>query len=178
MDDSITANGNTYCLKHLNSLETQATLELRGGFKKAVRITVVFLNHCYTRSVTDEELAANVHPPGDLIQDGSEEDPRLRVFCADRYNLSFSLPSLIQQLIDNSGKVYETSYHNVLSVQLAPLSNSSIPYVFFMRVSKEKAQKKLLIHIESAYSYNPSDPPFSLNKPQGIMTWLRRAWEK
>jgi len=157
-------------------METQAALELRGGFQKTVQITVSFENHCYTRSVTEVELAEEVYPEMELIQDGSEEHPRPRVFDEERYKLSFQLPSLVQRLITNKQKVYGTSHHNVLSAQVITDSENSYPYVFFMKVSKNKEQKKLHIKIESAYPYDPSSPPFNLDKPQSLMKLLSRTW--
>jgi len=176
MERSITANGETYCLNHLRFMETQAALELRGGFKKTVQITVSFENHCYTRSVTEVELAEDVYPEQELIQDGSKEDPRPRVFDEERYKLSFQLPSLVQSLITNQQKVYATSHHNVLSAQVITDSNNNYPYVFFMKVSKDKELKKLRVKIESAYPYDPSSPPFSLDKPQSFMKLLSKTW--
>ncbi len=176
MERSITANGETYCLNHLRFMETEATLELRGGFKKTVQITVSFENHCYTRSVTEVELAAKVYPEKELIQDGSEEHPRPRVFNEERYKLSFQLPSLVQSLITNKQKVYATSHHNVLSAQVVLDGNDRSPYVFFMKVSKDKELKKLKIKVESAYPYDPNDPPFSLDKPQSFMKLLSKTW--
>ena len=110
---------------------------------KTVQITVSFENHCYTRSVTEVELAAKVYPEKELIQDGSEEHPRPRVFNEERYKLSFQLPSLVQSLITNKQRVYATSHHNVLSAQVVLDGNNRSPYVFFMKVSKDKELKKL-----------------------------------
>jgi len=45
-----------------------------------------------------------------------------------------------------------------------------------MKVSKNKEQKKLHIKIESAYPYDPSSPPFNLDKPQSLMKLLSRTW--
>ena len=176
---SIDSGGKTYCLMHLSTLQMQVSLELRGGFKKTVPLTVIFENHCYTRSLEEEEINSGLFPPHEIIEDGSKKDSRPRVFDLLRYDLSFNLPTLFQNLIHQQRRVYATSHHNVLSAQLTPVSSTSgttVPYVFFIKVAKDKVNKKLLAHIESAYPYDANDPPFVQNKPQSLMTLLSKTW--
>lgn len=157
-------------------MQMQVALSLRGNIEKTVSMTVVFANHCYTRSLEDHEIAANIFPQHEIIEDGSSKHSRPRVFDLSRYTLSLQLPTLFTQLVANQGRVYGTSHHNVLSVQLLQNNGSQHPYVYFIKVAKDKEHKRLLVHIESAYSYDLNDPPFDLNKPQSLMKLLSKKW--
>ena len=169
--DSIAAEGKTYDLTHLQDFDRQVQLLLRGGFKKTVTVTFKFSSHCYTRSANPEEL----DPALGLVQDGSSHAPRFRVFDLERYNLSHQLVGLIDALLQAQGKVYEGKYLNVFKTEV--LSGAApIQYVFFMQPSKKHEQKKLEVHVESAYPYDPTNPPFSTDKPQSFMKRLSKTW--
>ncbi len=169
--DSITAEGKTYDLSHLQPFDRQVELELRGGFKKTVTVTFKFSTHCYTRSAQPEEL----DPALGLIQDGSSHTPRYRIFDLERYNLSHHLVDLIDQLLETQGKVYEGKHHNILKTELLG-GTAPVSYVFFMQTAKKQAQKKIEVHVESAYPYDPNNPPFTTNKPQSFMKRLSKTW--
>lgn len=169
--DSISAEGKTYDLTHLQDFDRQVELLLRGGFKKTVTVTFKFSNHCYTRSANPEER----DPALGLVQDGSSHAPRFRVFDLERYNLSHQLVGLIDALLEAQNKVYEGKHLNVFKTEVLN-GEAPIPYVFFMQPSKKHEQKKLEVHVESAYPYDPTNPPFSTDKPQSFMKRLSKTW--
>jgi hypothetical protein len=169
--DSITAEGKTYDLSHLQTFDRQVLLSLRGKFTKTVTVTFKFSNHCYTREAEPGEL----DPTLGLIQDGSSHQPRYRIFDSERYYLSHNLVGLIDDLLATKGKVYEGKYHNVLKTEVLN-GTSPISYVFFMQTAKKREQKKIEVHVESAYPYDPSNPPFSTSKPQSFMVRLSKTW--
>lgn len=170
--DSIEVGGRTYDLSHLKAFDRQVQLSLRGGFKKEVLITFKFSSHCYTRAATEQEVTAG----SELLQDGSKHLPRYRVFDLQRHRLSLQLVSLIDQLIEEQGRVYLGAHRNVLKTEIVQ-GKEAIPYVFFMEIAKKSDPKRLEVYVESAYSYDAASPPFPLNRPQSFMKKLAEAWE-
>jgi hypothetical protein len=171
MMDSIDAEGQTYDLSHLKAFDRQVQLSLRGGFQKEVLITFKFSSHCYTRTATEQEVSAS----SGLLQDGSKHQPRYRVFDPQRHRLSLQLVPLIDQLIQEQGRVYLGSHHNVLKTQVVE-GDGVLPYVFFMKIAKKTDPKRLEVYVESAYAYDAASPPFPLNRPQSFMKKLSEAW--
>lgn len=104
------------------------------------------------------------------------QKPRYRLFDPQRYRLSLQLIPLIDQLIEEQGRVYLSSHHNVLKTQVIE-GDEVLAYVFFMKIAKKLDPKRLEVYVESAYSYDAASPPFPLNRPQSFMRKLAEAWE-
>ena len=133
-----------------------------------------FSNHCYTRAIKKGEVI----PEGEKIKDGSPKDPRFRTFDRLRYELSFHLMVMIDELILEKGKVFDSAHHNFHHCQLIK-GDESIDYVIFMSAKKIKdGSKRIQLYVESAYSYDPKDPPFSTKKPQAFFKKLSNIWSR
>ena len=129
-----------------------------------------FSNHCYTRAIQEGEVI----PENEKIKEG----PRFRVFDRHRYDLSFHLMALIDELIKKKGKVFDSPHHNFHHCQLIK-GEESIDYVIFMNGEKIKdAPKRIQVYVESAYSYDPKAPPFSTAKPQSFFKKLSNIWSR
>ena len=169
---TIQSSGVTYDLSHLKATYREVELELRGNFSKKINLEFKFSLHCYTRKIQDGEEA----PESEKIHDGSLEMQRIRIFDIPRYELSFHLMDMIDDLINEKGKVFNSQHHNFHHCQLIK-GDKSIDYVIFMHAKKTKiAPKRIDIYVESAYPYDPNDPPFSMAKPQSFFKKLSKIW--
>lgn len=171
---NIQSGGVFYDLSHLKTAHRQAEVELRGGFLKVLSLEFRFSNHCYTRTIQPGEVV----PDAEKIRDGSEQDPRYRVFDMHRYNLSFHLVGVIDALIQAKGKVFDSPHHNFHHCQVIQ-AGERIDYVIFMRAQKVREMpKRIQVHVESAYAYDPKAPPFSMAKPQSFFKKLANIWSR
>ena len=171
---NIQSGGITYDLSHLKATYREVEVELRGGFLKVISLEFKFSNHCYTRAIQEGEVI----PDDEKIKDGSTKDPRFRAFDRHRYDLSFHLMALIDELIQKKGKVFDSPHHNFHHCQLIK-GDESIDYVIFMNAEKRKdAPKRIRVYVESAYSYDPKAPPFSTAKPQSFFKKLSSIWSR
>lgn len=169
---NIQSGGTTYDLSHLKTTHRDVEVELRGGFLKVISLEFKFSNHCYTREIPKEEVI----PDDEKIKDGSTQYPRFRAFDRHRYDLSFYLMALIDELIKKKGKVFDSPHHNFHHSQLVR-GDESIDYVIFMNAKKSKDEpKRIQVYVESAYSYDPKAPPFSTAKPQSFFKKLSNVW--
>ena len=160
-------------MAHLCDLDMEVSLALPGiSHAKNIPITFVFSPHCYTRGLEEDE-APEIECG--LIHDGPVHTPRYRVFDLERYQLSFQIKGLLKNLISKAGKVYEGNM-NVFTTEVIANDGRRINYVIFLKARKIKELKKLEVHVESAYPYDPADPPFSRKKPQGVVTHLTNKW--
>lgn len=171
---NIRSGGNTYELSHLKPTYRDVEVELRGRFLKVISLEFKFSNHCYTREIQKGEVI----PEDEKIKDGSAQNPRFRAFDRHRYDLSFHLMDLIDELIRKKGKVFDSPRHNFHHCQLIR-GEESTDYVIFMSAEKIKeAPKRIQIYVESAYSYDPKSPPFSTAKPQSFFKKLSTIWSR
>ena len=89
-------NGENYELSHLNTFLHKFIQEAKGNNPERVYECIIeFSHHCFTKSPnshTGENLDSY---PADLHYVTSKET---RVFCFERYDLSFKLPNLIRDL--------------------------------------------------------------------------------
>lgn len=152
-------DGKLLDLGHLGMITRQLEMHLPGGFKKSVRVDFHFRNHCYSRSpevYADGTVEAIPH--GRLVPDGSLHQPRNRMFCPDRYELSKSLVPCIDAMIANNGIVSRTQHVNyfhlsALAHQVQGIPNPANYYVFFDIKTEKPANlaKQFKISVESAY---------------------------
>jgi len=171
---NIQSGGITYDLSHLKTTYREVEVELRGGFPKMISLEFKFSNHCYTRAIEEGELI----PEKEKIKDGSIKKPRFRTFDCHRYDLSFHVMTLIDELIQKKGKVFDSPHHNFHHCELIR-GDRSIHYVIFMNAEKIKdAPKRIQVYVESAYSYDPEAPPFSTEKPQSFFKKLSNIWSR
>jgi len=170
----IQSGGITYDLSHLKATYRDVEVELRGGFLKKISLEFKFSNHCYTRAIQEGEVI----PDDEKIQDGSTKEPRFRAFDSLRYDLSFHLMKMIDELIQKKGKVFDSPHHNFHHCQLIS-GDKKIHYVIFMKAAKIKdTPQRIQVHVESAYSYDPKAPPFSTAKPQSFVKKLSNIWSR
>lgn len=170
----IKSGGVEYDYSHLKTTLREVDVELRGGFLKSISLEFRFSNHCYTRVIEEGEVI----PSEEKITDGSVQAPRFRTFDRKRYDLSFHLMELIDDLIQKKGKVFDSQHHNFHHCQLIK-GDESIDYVIFMSAEKVKGPpKRIQVYVESAYSFDPKAPPFSTAKPQSFFKKLANIWSR
>jgi len=133
----------TYDLTHLHPIEVQFTQEAKGE-KPAITyaVDVLFGLHCFTRGAKADERPDNI-----LLYSDSRET---RIFDFHRYELSKSLPAIVQELV--RCKCYHTGYKNFLTVVLADDEGKEVEYEIYFTVSKSARRGRLNLFIQSAYT--------------------------
>jgi hypothetical protein len=101
---------------------------------------VTYSHHCFTK---DDDTAQSEQ--NRAIQYPSPKDPR--AFHIGRYNLSKSLPKIIRTLPEQF--VYHGGYDNYCSAIFKDAQGNEIVYQIVFSVFR--SQKKLRLHVESAY---------------------------
>lgn len=102
--------------------------------KRTLRIHVTFSNHCFTRTISEENPADN-----SILFDTHTDKPR--VFCPIRYENSKRLRTIIEgQLNQSQTKVIQTNSQRnwVYSIQI---ESPTGPYHMFFSVSRANADK-------------------------------------
>lgn len=146
-------------LAHLTSITRQVEIHLPGGFKKIARVDFHFRNHCYSRSPESyRDGSIEAIPSGRLVPDGSKEQPRNRIYCPNRYELSKQLVPCIDAMINTNGIVTRTQHVNYFHLNTLTHALEGIPspanYYVFFRIKTEKPDnlpKQFNISVESAY---------------------------
>jgi hypothetical protein len=158
----LTINGQLIDLSHLSEPFTRRLdLKLPGGMvKKNVEVEFKFTCHCYSRSphIFDDGSKEAI-PPGMLVADGSPKQPRNRIFCPDRYELSKLLPGCLAEMVAQDGAVTRTQHLNYFHIK--HLSHnvqglvSPANYFIFMGIRivrpEEYLAKRFRVTIESAH---------------------------
>jgi len=104
-------------------------------------IAVDFLGHCYTKAFDPE-----VHAKDEILfYDGGS---RPRVFCPDRYQLSFALPDLLRALPGK--KVFQTTVSRNYLYAVTLAAQNTIYEIYFM-LKRDDGEPDLRLIVESAY---------------------------
>lgn len=178
----ITINGESIDISHLRPITRKMTLDLRGGMqKKDARLEFRFSCHCYSRGPKEDEEAI---PEGMLVPDGSMEQPRDRIFCPNRYELSLQLVEKIDALIASNGNVEKSRHLNFFATSLVVQDEGGdtqdVPYYVFMKAKKKQDPNqppKLDIFVESAYPGDTNIPaPVAKGNPMPLSEVLGEVW--
>lgn len=152
-------DGEALDLAHVDTITRQVEMHLPGGHKKTVRVDFHFRNHCYSRSpeVLDDGTMEPI-PAGRLVVDGSFHQPRNRIFCPIRYELSKQLVPCIDAMIANNGIVTRTQHVNYFHLSALAHQIEGVPspanYFVFFGIKTDKPPnmpKQFKISVESAY---------------------------
>ncbi len=145
---SLTISGVTYDFAHLEPF-TMRFNSVKAG--RELRVNVRFSNHCFTRSLIDDEL-----PNEELLL--IDHNNRSRIFCFVRYHLSKNLPNIIRSLNNAKCKVHETTSRRNFNYSLE-INNPNGPYHVFFKISKSTGMyakmQDLTMFVESAYHEFP-----------------------
>ena len=104
-------------------------------------VQVRYSAHCFTVKPRDGERI-----PPELVY---VENGELRIFDAQRYELSRSLPTIVQSLMLR--QCYHTGYTNCLTIELIDGSGKPQPYEIYFRVARSSQGGILELFIESGY---------------------------
>ena len=156
-----------YDLGHLDPVRFQVPSE---KLRRAVTVRCRFSNHVFTRALDSETDPSDTS----VITDGM----RRRVFCPDRYQLSFCLPAVILGLRDLRAYVRETKARRnwlyVASIDLPAESvmggmpSRPVRYQVFFTLRKAgkggTMREDVEMVVESAYAEDPARPPQLLGR--------------
>lgn len=164
----LTLSGVLHDLGHLDPMRFQVPSE---KLRRAVTVRCRFSNHVFTRAFDAEADAADTP----VIMDGV----RRRVFCPDRYQLSFCLPDAILGLREPRIYVRETKARRnwlyVASVELpaaasvgggVPSSPGRYQVFFALRKAGKggATREDVEMVVESAYAEDPARAPELLGR--------------
>ncbi|MEO9943781.1 heat-shock protein [Paraglaciecola sp.] len=130
--------GEVFCLEHLD-----AELITYQDSKQAdicYKFYITYSHHCFTKDEHTTQAGQN-----SVSQYPSPKDRR--AFHIGRYNLSKSLPQIIRTLPEQF--VYHGGYDNYCSATFTDPQGNEIVYQIVFSVFR--SQKKLRLHVESAY---------------------------
>ena len=164
----LTVGGVLHDLGHLDPVRFQVPSE---KLRRAVTVRCRFSNHVFTRAFDAEADAADTP----VIMDGV----RRRVFCPDRYQLSFCLPGAILGLREPRIYVRETKARRnwlyVASIKLPAAANAGgdvpsnpVRYQVFFALRKAgkggATREDVEMVVESAYAEDPARAPELLGR--------------
>jgi hypothetical protein len=107
-------NGLNYSLDHMNVMKSYTTA-LLGNVHKRVAVEITYSCHCWSRLPVEGESI----PPNRFVADGSEQNPRNRIFCEERHELSRSLPGAMEKMLLHNGLVRVNYLGRLASIILA-----------------------------------------------------------
>lgn len=140
--------GKTYDLSHLDAhkvIYIQKKIKDKAENRYTFYVTYAF--HCFAKDYP--HLTALERQ--DLLYTTIKDS---RAFCFIRYNLSLSLPEIINNLSESF--MFHSGYESYATYVLKDADGNQVDYYVSLVVYKEK--KKLRLHVKSAYP---------LNKPLG-----------
>ena len=124
-----------------------------------------------------EKLAqGEVAPRGQFIREGDPKKPRNRTFDQVRYELSKTLVSHIDDLIQTNGDVSKTVKHNFFRITDGA---TGVKYFIIMnakKVANPGRPKYMQIVIESAYPDDPMKPSPHANGGRTFGQMLGEKW--
>jgi hypothetical protein len=127
----------TYDLSHLN--ECLLVAKDSGGVER--RITVTFVDHCFTRPSQGEGDEAPLFP------DCSRPDGR---FCTERYSLSHHIKSILDQLA--KGDVWNSAGEHYVIFKKVEHQGRKIDYVVVFSLDRLSGHSSdLHMHVRSAH---------------------------
>jgi len=130
-------SGDIKSLSHLEPFEFQC---LPRDYAEAVTISVRFNDHCFT---TGFDVVK--HDPLDILPEIWVSRTEKRVFCAERYTLSFFLPELIKAF--GSKRIASTRNGNLVRIE-AP---DGAFYAIFFTLRKQSSGR-INLYVVSAYA--------------------------
>ncbi len=142
----ITINGETIEFDHLEPFQLLVPSEKVG---RDLTVDVRFTNHCFSFGDEDTEVEE-----GELY----DHNGRRRIFCPTRYELSLSLPDILERLNHPAAKVWQTTarrnWTHIVQVDSPELPYEGPYYVFFeirKAASAGRGGDDLKMTVESAY---------------------------
>lgn len=133
-------SGGATSLSHLEPFEVQC---LPRDYAQPITLNVRFNDHCFTTRFDPVK-----HDPLDILPALLVSKTEKRVFCPDRYNLSFHLPELIKTF--GSKRIASTRDGNLVRVE----SPDGQTYAIFFTLRKQSAERVNLF-VVSAYPIQP-----------------------
>ncbi|AYQ85982.1 hypothetical protein [Burkholderia gladioli] len=141
-------------------------------------VEVLYSNHCYSRKPR-RDINEKI-PDGHLIMDGSTE----RMFCPRRYQLSRSLPRIIEALVRSDQQIWSITGGNYVKIDTVEESAdgvaSPVTYYVLMRIWKEakpNQQKHIKVRVETAYPEDILFDPVRRKKAFNFRILLREIWD-
>ncbi len=134
-------------LAHLDAFALRVDPEL--GFE--VDVVVLFSCHCFTHSLKWDGWPFAEIPPEDIYDDGRE----IRVLNEIRYQQSKRfLPKLIKELHKRKIQLAHEEQRNFITLEeYSDSGDVKFRYAVFFDVTKDaKRKKRLLLHVQSAYT--------------------------
>jgi len=139
--ESLVIEGNTYDFEHLEPFTLIVPSEKA---KRDLRVRVRYTTHCF--SVSHDPL---IHAPGGYVF--KDHGDRERLFCADRYRMSLSLPTIMKRLEHPDVKVTQTAARRNW-VYTIKIEHPDGPYYVFFEVRHARNnQQDMMLTVESAY---------------------------
>lgn len=136
-------HGNRYHLSHLYPFDWHYTTRASGKRPACVyKFQVKFSMHCFTRGPMKDEEA-----PEEFWYEGPDER---RIFCFERYALSFQLPAIIRSMGDRN--CYHTPNGNFFTIELTTREGKRVEYEVYFNVSRSSRKGWLNLYVESAYA--------------------------
>lgn len=145
-------DGQVYSFAHLHPHRFTLKFAARPGYPaRDVEIRVGYSSHPFTTRCPD---GGTPH-----ARYSKPHDPR--VFCLERYRLSFELPKIIESI--ETHRCYATDYRNYFIVDTFDLLPANTEYWAFFNAKKVETDAMRLF-VESAYPGNPSKSPRGLRR--------------
>ena len=143
-------DGNTYDLSHLHPFELELIQPAIGGDPERIyNFNVAFSLHCFSKAAEE----------GDNPVLEYSDNREIRMFCFDRYRLSFHLPDIIREIhtkhCNHSGK------GNFFIVELMTDEGEHVEYEIYINVTKPTSKgtpKQLYVH--SAFVRTKDSKPY------------------
>lgn len=135
-------DGTSYDLSHLHPMTFPLAMAAKGALPaQNFTINVAFGLHCFTAEKTPDTPEALDY--GDARE--------IRSFDLGRYELSKSLPEIIQSLPQR--RCYEAKLNNYMTVEMTG-DQGLVHYQVYFKVTKTGAPNTLRLFVQSAYAKN------------------------
>lgn len=145
-------------LSHLLPFDMVLSRPAKGNLPPfSVSIKVVFDCHV----VTEGDEAVSPHDVEDDDRYWIDSGGRARLFHADRHQLSFSLPGMIQGLTTGQTKCYGAKSNNYMVWRPLGTGKDDPHYQVFFDLYRPKNAPKLVMYVQSAYV---KDIPLSVQR--------------
>lgn len=151
----IEIDGKKYGLEHLKKSQHTAIIPKTAHSPEMTAIlSVSYSSHCVTEGCSDEDWFDRNKTKEEYRVLGDKNEKR--IFCYDRYQLSFYLPGIFLDF--TSKRCRYAKNRNYLIVEFLADNGVKIEYHVFFNMRKSKGG--LVIYVESAYAPN-TPPPMS-----------------
>lgn len=144
--DHKSADGSTYCLKHLHPFNFDQ--ELAASKKHAgvtVKVHVAFALHTFTRPIV----------VGDPVTEHYSDNRETRCFCHERYKHSHRLPEIVRELPTRRKIFFSRTISGLINYATFDLGGGVVYAVFFdVMLYKRLGPNTVLLTVESAYEFD------------------------